>query len=179
MAILPEEFPVILTVFMALGAWRMSKKKVLTRKPSAIETLGTATVLCTDKTGTLTENKMTVASLYNGKDFLSVTKTSSLNSEFHEIIEYGILSSQTNPFDPMEKAITNIGDQYLKGTEHIHKNWDMVKEYPLSKQLLAMSRVFSFKDTQEKIIATKGAPEAIFDLCHLDEINRKRLSHCC
>jgi len=175
MAILPEEFPVILTVFMALGAWRMSKKKVLTRKPSAIETLGTATVLCTDKTGTLTENKMTVAKLYNGMNYLTVTKTDNLSSEFHEIIEYGILSSQINPFDPMEKAITSVGDLYLKGTEHIHKNWEMVKEYPLSKQLLAMSRVFSFRGTQEKIIATKGAPEAIFELCHLDELSRNRL----
>jgi Ca2+-transporting ATPase len=138
MAILPEEFPVILTIFMALGAWRMSKKKVLTRKPSAIETLGTATVLCTDKTGTLTKNKMTVSSLYNGKEFLTVIKDDELNPEFHEIIEYGILSSQTNPFDPMEKAITGIGDLYLKGTEHIHSNWEMLKEYPLSKELLAI-----------------------------------------
>ncbi|NWJ49993.1 MAG: HAD-IC family P-type ATPase, partial [Bacteroidetes bacterium] len=176
MAVLPEEFPVILTVFMALGAWRMSKKKVLTRKPSAIETLGSATVLCTDKTGTLTQNKMTVTSLYNGKDFLTVTKGKDFNSEFHEIIEYGILSSQTNPFDPMEKAITNLGILNLKGTEHIHTNWKMIKEYPLSKEMLAMSRVFSFKGTQEKIIATKGAPEAIFDLCHLDIENKKRLS---
>jgi Ca2+-transporting ATPase len=176
MAVLPEEFPVILTVFMALGAWRMSKKKVLTRKPSAIETLGSATVLCTDKTGTLTQNKMTVTSLYNGQDFLTVTKGKDFHAAFHEIIEYGILSSQTNPFDPMEKAITSLGGLYLKGTEHIHTNWKMIKEYPLSKELLAMSRVFSFKGTQEKIIATKGAPEAIFDLCHLDKENKKRLS---
>ena len=176
MAMIPEEFPVILTVFMALGAWRMSRKKVLTRNPSAIETLGSATVLCTDKTGTLTQNKMTVTSLYNGKNYLTVAKNNEFNSEFHEIIEYGILSSQTNPFDPMEKAITHIGDLYLKGTEHIHKNWEMIKEYPLSKELLAMSRVFSSKGTQEKIIATKGAPEAIFDLCHLDEENKKHLS---
>ena len=176
MAMLPEEFPVILTVFMALGAWRMSKKKVLTRKPSAIETLGSATVLCTDKTGTLTQNKMTVTRLYNGKDFHTVEKSNELNSEFHEIMEFGILSSQTNPFDPMEKAITGMGKLYLKGTEHIHKNWEMIKEYPLSKELLAMSRVFSSKGTKEKIIATKGAPEAIFDLCHLDEKKKKRLS---
>ena len=176
MAILPEEFPVILTVFMALGAWRISRKKVLTRNPSAIETLGSATVLCTDKTGTLTENKMTVSSLYNGKEFLHVKQMNTFKSEFHEIIEYGILSSQTTPFDPMEKAITSIGDLYLKGTEHIHKNWEMVREYPLSKQLLAMSRVFSLKGTQEKIIAAKGAPEAIFELCHLDEESRNRLS---
>ena len=176
MAILPEEFPVILTVFMALGAWRMSKKKVLTRKPSAIETLGSTTVLCTDKTGTLTQNKMTVAKLYNGKDFLTVEKSDDLNSEFKEIIEYGILSSQINPFDPMEKAITGMGDLYLKGTEHIHKDWKMIKEYSLSKELLAMSRVFSSKGTKEKIIATKGAPEAIFELCHLDKKHTKDLS---
>ena len=176
MAILPEEFPVILTVFMALGAWRMSKKKVLTRKPSAIETLGSATVLCTDKTGTLTQNKMTVSMLYNGDQFLSVEKAGELNSDFHEIIEYGILSSQTNPFDPMEKAITRMGELYLKGTEHIHENWEMIKEYALSKELLAMSRVFIHKGTQEKIIATKGAPEAIFDLCHLDDKSKIALS---
>ncbi len=177
MAVLPEEFPVILTVFMALGAWRMSKKKVLTRDPLAIETLGSATVLCTDKTGTLTENKMTVTRLYNGKDFHTVEKSNELNSEFHEIMEYGILSSQTNPFDPMEKAISGMGKLYLKGTEHIHQNWEMIKEYPLSKELLAMSRVFSSKETREKIIATKGAPEAIFELCHLDAKEIKRLSH--
>ncbi|MDP4266106.1 MAG: cation-translocating P-type ATPase [Bacteroidota bacterium] len=169
MAMLPEEFPVILTVFMALGAWRMSKYNVLTRKPSAIETLGSATVLCTDKTGTLTQNKMTVTKLFNGKNFLTVDKSGELKEEFHEIIEYGILSSQTNPFDPMEKAIIKMGDDYLRGTEHIHLNWKMVKEYPLSKKMLAMSRVFTFKGTQEKMIATKGAPEAIFDLCHMDE----------
>ena len=176
MAILPEEFPVILTVFMALGAWRMSKHKVLTRNPSAIETLGTATVLCTDKTGTLTENKMTVTSLYNGKGFISVSKTATLNSEFHEVIEFGILASQNNPFDPMEKAIIRIGDLHLKGTEHLHNNWEMVREYPLSRQLPAMSHVFSFKGTNEKIIATKGAPEAIFELCHMNESDSKRLS---
>jgi len=176
MAVLPEEFPVILTVFMALGAWRMSKKKVLTRDPLAIETLGSATVLCTDKTGTLTENIMTVTKLYNGKDFHTVEKSNELISEFHEIMEFGILSSQTNPFDPMEKAITGMGKLYLKGTEHIHKNWEMIKEYPLSKELLAMSRVFSSKETKEKIIATKGAPEAIFDLCHLNVKEKTRLS---
>jgi len=176
MAMLPEEFPVILTIFMAMGAWHMSKKKVLTRNPSAIETLGSATVLCTDKTGTLTENIMTVTKLYNRKDFHTVEKSNELTPLFHEIMEFGILSSQTNPFDPMEKAITGMGKLYLKGTEHIHKNWEMIKEYPLSKELLAISRVFSSKETKEKIIATKGAPEAIFDLCHLNAKEKTRLS---
>jgi Ca2+-transporting ATPase len=169
MAMLPEEFPVVLTVFLALGAWRMSKKNVLTRKPAAIETLGSATVLCTDKTGTLTQNKMTVTKLFNGKEFIDVKANSIFPETFHEIIEYGILSSQANPFDPMEKAILNTGDLFLQNTEHIHTDWVMEKEYPLSKQLLAMSRLFTNTGTNEKVIAAKGAPEAIFDLCHLEK----------
>jgi len=169
MAMLPEEFPVVLTVFLALGAWRMSKKRVLTRKPAAIETLGSATVLCTDKTGTLTQNKMTVTRLFNGTEFSNMAQVKDIPESFHEIIEYGILSSQVNPYDPMERAILNAGQQYLAGSEHIHYDWVMEKEYPLSKNLLAMSRVFSRTGSSEKVIAAKGAPEAIFDLCHLDK----------
>jgi Ca2+-transporting ATPase len=167
MAMLPEEFPVVLTIFLALGAWRMSKKNVLTRRPAAIETLGSATVLCTDKTGTLTQNKMTVTKLFNGTDFFEVSVKNDFPDPFHEIIEYGILASQNNPFDPMERAIINIGEHFLCNTEHIHTGWNMEKEYPLSKEMLAMSRVFTNTGTNQKIIATKGAPEAIFDLCHL------------
>jgi Ca2+-transporting ATPase len=173
MAMLPEEFPVVLTIFLALGAWRMSKKSVLTRKPAAIETLGSATVLCTDKTGTLTQNKMTVTRLFNGNDFSRVVSGDTFPEPFHQIIEYGILASQVNPFDPMEKAIINIGDQFLQNSEHIHADWVMEKEYPLSKDQLAMSRVFSNTGTKEQVIAVKGAPEAIFDLCHL---NSERIS---
>lgn len=166
MALLPEEFPVVLTIFMALGAWRMSRKNVLTRKPSAIETLGSATVLCTDKTGTLTQNKMAVSLLFNGKNYLDTASGQNLTEEFHEIVEYGILASQTTPFDPMEKAIKHLGDLYLNDTEHIHNDWEMKKEYPLSKELLAMSRVFSKCGDGFHVIAAKGAPEAILDLCH-------------
>lgn len=168
MAILPVEFPVVLSVFIAVGAWRISRKNVLTRNPSAIEKLGSATVLCTDKTGTLTENKMKVAKLYNKNNYWVAEESAGFPEEFHDIIEYGILSSQINPFDPMEKAINNIGESFLKGTEHIHSDWKMVKEYALSKELLAMSRVFRKARTGEMVIAAKGAPEAIFDLCHLD-----------
>lgn len=175
MAMLPEEFPVVLTVFMALGAWRMSKKSVLTRKPAAIETLGSATVLCTDKTGTITQNKMTVTKLYNGVDYLDVKAMSPLPEAYHEIIEYGILASQVTPFDPMESAILNAGNQFLNGTEHLHKDWLMEKEYPLSKEMLAMSRVFTNTGTQQCVIAAKGAPEAIFDLCHLGTEEQSRI----
>ncbi len=176
MAMLPEEFPVVLTVFLALGAWRISKKNVLTRKSSAVETLGSATVLCTDKTGTLTKNKMTVARLYNGRENIDVTDNSRFPEDFHEIIEYGILSSQANPFDPMEKAIALVGDKYLQNTEHIHTDWEMIKEYPLSKDLLAMSRVFRDEEAGKQTIAAKGAPEAIFDLCHLPIERQEELS---
>jgi len=176
MAMLPEEFPVVLTVFMALGAWRISRRNVLTRKPSAIETLGSATVLCTDKTGTLTQNKMTVTKLFNGENFYAVEKATVFPEEFHEIIEYGILSSQANAFDPMEKAILNMGEVHLKNTDHIHIDWEMVKEYPLSKDLLAMSRVFTNRQKTQQTIAAKGAPEAIFDLCHLSEARKNELA---
>ncbi len=176
MAMLPEEFPVVLTVFLALGAWRISKRNVLTRKSSAVETLGSATVLCTDKTGTLTQNKMTVVRLFNGLDFIDVKGKSFFPEEFHEIIEYGILSSQANPFDPMEKAIAVIGENYLKDTEHIHNDWEMIKEYPLSKELLAMSRVFENETDHTQTIAAKGAPEAIFELCHLPGKRQEELS---
>lgn len=169
MAMLPEEFSVVLAVFLALGAWRMSKQNVLTRKPAAIETLGSATVLCSDKTGTLTQNRMTVTWLYNGSEFFSPAADKSFPEKFHEIIEYGMLSSQTNPFDPMEKAILQMSELHLNGTDHIHTDWEMLKEYPLSKDLLAMSRVFRQTGTDEKTIAVKGAPETISDLCHLDE----------
>lgn len=175
MAMLPEEFPVVLTVFLALGAWRMSKRSVLTRKPAAIETLGSATVLCSDKTGTLTQNKMTVSWLYNGSDYFSLAEGKDFPEEFHEIIEYGILSSQTNPFDPMEKAILHMSEKYLQGTEHMHSDWEMHKEYPLSKDLLAMSRVFRQTGTDTQTIAVKGAPEAIFELCHLDARQQQAL----
>jgi len=176
MAMLPEEFPVVLTIFLALGAWRISKKNVLTRKPAAVETLGSTTVLCTDKTGTLTKNKMTVARLYNGTDFMTVHAESTFPEDFHEIIEFGILSSQINPFDPMEQAITIVGEQFLKNTEHLHADWEMIKEYPLSKELLAMSRVFNNIETKTRTIAAKGAPEAIFDLCHLSEERKSELA---
>lgn len=167
MAILPEEFPVVLTIFLALGAWRISKHNVLARNASAIETLGSATVLCTDKTGTLTENKMKVVTLYNGERFWEFAETTNFPEEFHGIIEYGILSSQQNPFDPMEQAISAMGDVFLQNTEHLHADWEMLKEYPLSKKLLAMSRVFRSAATNTRVIAAKGAPETIFDLCHL------------
>ena len=171
MAILPEEFPVVLTIFLALGAWRISKKQVLTRRMPAIETLGSSTVLCVDKTGTLTMNCMSVSRLFAGGEILDVglVLRNSMPEEFHQLIEFSILASQLDPFDPMEKAIKETGDNYLIETEHLHKDWTLVQEYPLSKELLSLSRVWKSSEREEYIIAAKGAPEAIIDLCHFDD----------
>ncbi|MBI5783511.1 MAG: cation-translocating P-type ATPase [Gammaproteobacteria bacterium] len=178
MAILPEEFPVVLTVFLALGAWRIARSQVLTRHMPAVETLGSATVLCVDKTGTLTQNRMSVAQLYANGAYLDVSAPgNALPENFHELVEYAILASQRDPFDPMEKALRELGKQTLAATEHLHDNWSLVREYPLSPQLLALSHVWQARDGGHYVIAAKGAPEAIMDLCHLDaartdELNR-------
>jgi len=171
MAILPEEFPVVLTVFLALGAWRLSKINVLARHVPALEALGATTVLCTDKTGTLTLNRMTVAKCAaEGSSFDCLAQRDTpLPEPFHELLEYAILSCKKDPFDPMEQALLKTGTDDLSGTEHLHQDWELLLEYPLSRELLAMSNVWRSRKGDEYIIAAKGAPEAIFDLCHLGD----------
>jgi Ca2+-transporting ATPase len=178
MALIPEELPVVLTLFLGIGAWRIAKMQVLTRRIPAIETLGAATVLCVDKTGTLTQNRMAVAQLFsNGKQLFCDSSKSALPEDFHEVLEYAILASHRDPFDPMEVAIQDAGKSMLGDTEHLHNNWGLVNEYPLSKELLAMSRVWESKDREHYVIASKGAPEAIADLCHLSDEKIKMLTN--
>jgi Ca2+-transporting ATPase len=178
MAILPEEFPVVLTVFLALGAWRISRNNVLTRRMPAIETLGANTVLCVDKTGTLTLNRMSVDRLFASGEFFRVELDTprAPPERFHRLLEFSILASQTNPFDPMEKALKELGDHYQNLTEHLHGDWTLMREYPLSKELMALSRVWQSPTGEDYIIAAKGAPEAIIDLCHLAEPEAQALS---
>lgn len=167
MALLPEEFPVVLTVFMALGAWRMSKRHVLTRRPPVVETLGSATVLCVDKTGTLTLNRMTVRQLIvDGQTHTCDERP--LPEAFHTIAEFSVLASPIDPFDPMDRAFKELGDKYLSGTSHVHDDWELIREYPLSEKLLALSHVWRSPDGGNYVIAAKGAPEAVGDLCHFD-----------
>ena len=178
MAILPEEFPVVLTVFLALGAWRISQSRVLTRRMPAIETLGSNTVLCVDKTGTLTLNQMSVDRISVDGEFFNVDLSTAKEppEKFHQLIEFSILASQTNPFDPMEKALKKLGDHYQNMTEHLHGDWVFMREYPLSKKLMALSRVWKSPNSEDYIIAAKGAPEAMIDLCHLSEAKTLELS---
>jgi len=168
MSTLPEEFPVILSIFMSLGAWRISQHHVLTRRLDAIETLGATTVLCTDKTGTLTENRMVIHTLYSDGQLLQVHDLNELPEPWHELVEFGILASEKEPFDPMERALHELGQRTLTGSEHLHEKWQIVHEYSLSPEMLAMSHVWQGTDQPHHMVAAKGAPEAIIDLCHLD-----------
>jgi Ca2+-transporting ATPase len=171
MAILPEEFPVVLTVFLAIGAWRISQSQVLTRRMPAIEALGATTVLAVDKTGTLTLNRMAVSRLYASGDFFDVKPGEDRfpPEKFHELIEFSILASQRDPFDPMEKALKEFGERYFGRTEHLHGDWTLMREYPLSRKLMALSHVWKSPSGTDYVIAAKGAPEAIADLCHMDD----------
>ena len=178
MATLPEEFPLVLTVFLVLGAWRMSRSKVLTRRSAAIEALGAVTVMCTDKTGTLTLNRMSVTALVVDGERLGVAPASEpdLPERFHCLVEFAILASRPDPFDPMERAFGELGDRFLSQTEHLHADWTLVHGYPLQPSLLAMSQVWRRKTGGGLVVAAKGAPEAIADLSHLgaEEIERLR-----
>ena len=177
MAMLPEEFPVVLTIFLAMGAWRISQKCVLTRRIPAVESLGAATVLCVDKTGTLTQNRMSISKLVaDGKVFDAADPArQNLPEEFHTLLEFGILASKREAFDPMEKALAELGMRTLGRTEHLHDNWTLVREYPLSPELLALSHVWRAPDGRELVIAAKGAPEAIGDLCHFSPPEQEKL----
>ena len=167
MAILPEEFPVILTVFMALGAWRISRSRVLTRRLPAIESLGSATVLCVDKTGTLTLNQMTLKRLeVEGHSQDLAEEDGTLPDPILELLECAILASRADPFDPMELALQQAGERWLKGTVRLHPDWPLAREYPLAPELLAVTQAWA-GDPQRVTVATKGAPEAVVDLCHL------------
>ena len=168
MAILPEEIPVILTVFLALGAWRISHQKVLTRRVTAVEALGAITVLAVDKTGTLTMNRMAVAELTSGEQHFRPESANVLPEHFHLLAEFAMLATPADPFDPMEKAIQHFGHQWLQGTEHVHDGREPEFEYALSGEILAMTRVFASDEPNVHLLATKGAPEAVADLCHLD-----------
>jgi P-type Ca2+ transporter type 2C len=177
MSLLPEEIPVVLTVFLALGAWRMSQRRVLTRRMPAIEALGAATVLCVDKTGTLTLNRMSVSRLYTGGEFYYVDSIGNptLPQRFHELVRFSVLASETDPYDPMEKAFKELGDRYLTSVEGT-EDWQLVHEYSLSPELLALSHVWKSPESEDHIVAAKGAPEAIASLCHFDGPQSEELS---
>jgi Ca2+-transporting ATPase len=177
MSLLPEEFPLVLTIFLVMGAWRISKTQVLTRRSATIETLGAATVLCSDKTGTLTVNRMSIAELFADGETLQLNanpkKAGQFPDKFLHVIEYGVLASEVHPFDPMEQAFHNLGETFLTSSERLHGDWSLAHEYSLTPQLLAVTHVWKPIAPQptvpaEYVVAAKGAPEAVARLCGLD-----------
>ena len=166
MAMLPEEFPLVLTVFMVMGAWRISRARVLTRRAATIETLGAATVLCTDKTGTLTLNRMSISELRSqGRIYRGEAEPPAW---CRSLIEQGILASAVNPFDPMEKAFHDFGRAHGIDPGELHSGRKLLREYGLRPDLLAVTHVWSGGNDEESLVAAKGAPEAIAGLCRLD-----------
>lgn len=170
MSMIPEELPIVLSIFLGIGAWRIGQKQVLTRRIPAIETLGAANVLCVDKTGTLTQNKMALVHIHAGTEQFNCQPQDVLPESLHQVLEYAILASQDHGNEPMDNALHQAGELFLKDTGHLHQDWALLEEYPLSKDLLAISRVWQSTDktSAHLMIASKGAPEAIADLCHLD-----------
>ena len=177
MAMLPEEFPLVLTVFTVMGAWRLSRSHVLTRRASAIETLGEATVLCTDKTGTLTENRMAIAELRlpTGERFAFDQTNSTMPvqtpPDFVELVSTGALACQPVPVDPMDKAFMALDDCQRSGKTGLRHHGVLERTHGVTSKLLAVTNVWRTTDPNdnERTIAAKGAPEAIASLCLLPQ----------
>ena len=166
LALLPNEIPVVLALFLALGALRLARLGVLARWPAAVESLGSATVLAVDKTGTLTDNRMAVQRLLTWPDLDSWSPGENLDEPWHALVEMAVLASRGDPVDAMELAIQRLAAEHLHGSEHLHPDWPLEREYPLQANLLVVSRLWRDARGQGRL-AAKGASEAIADLCHL------------
>lgn len=173
MSLLPEEFPVVLTIFLAMGAWRIARAGVLTRRASAIETMGSATVLCTDKTGTLTQNRMTVSELWLPDGHAAAHDPNAPDTAFAALLDVAALASAPVPVDPMEVAFHEASGSLAtigRGDR------SLVHTYGLRPELLAMSNVWQDADGAALLtVAAKGAPEAIAQLCRLEPTDRSAL----
>ncbi len=164
MSILPEEIPVAFTTFMAMGAWRLMKMGVVVKQMKTVETLGSATIICIDKTGTITENKMTLAKLYSFANKKTISTTEAFNDNDKELVEIAMWASEPIPFDPMEIALhQSYESQFLEDRRPVFK---IVHEYPLDGKPPMMTHVFQNKNGT-RIIAAKGAPEALLKVSKL------------
>ncbi len=172
MSILPEEIPVAFTTFMALGAWRLMKMGIVVKQMKTVETLGSATVICTDKTGTITENKMSLAKLFVLKSQKISSPDENLGDDEKELIRLAMWSSEPIPFDPMEVALHNAYEKAIEQDER--ELFKMIHEYPLGGKPPMMTHLFENMDGT-RIIAAKGAPEAMINVSHLSDIEKKHI----
>ena len=174
MSILPEEIPVAFSTFLALGAFRLLKNKIIVKQPQYVETLGAATVICVDKTGTITENKMSIACLYDEATKKSLTVSGNIHEDVipGELIEFTMWSSETKPFDPMEQAIHSLyGEMAVQDKRTAYQQ---IHEYPISGSPPMMTHIFQ-NQSGEVIIAAKGAPERILGQSNLTEAEVKEI----
>ena len=172
MSILPEEIPVAFTTFMALGAWRLMKMGIVVKQMKTVETLGSATVICTDKTGTITENKMSLAKLFVLASGKISTPENIVNDDEKELIRLAMWASEPIPFDPMEVALHNAYAKIILADER--PQYKMIHEYPLGGKPPMMTHLFE-NDLGKRIIAAKGAPEALMNACNLSAIEKQQI----
>ncbi len=169
MSVLPEEIPVAFTTFMALGAWKLMREGIIIKRSAIVETLGSTTVICTDKTGTITENSMQLKLLFDFKSNTIFEKKSFGDKRLAELIDYSMWSSEPVPFDPMEKTLHQVYEEtQIKDERHDFK---MVHEYPLEGNPPMMTHIFE-NNRKRRIIAAKGAPEAILSVSNLSTLQK-------
>lgn len=174
MSVLPEEIPVAFTTFMALGAWKLMREGIIIKRSSIVETLGSVTVICTDKTGTITENSMQLIHLYDYKSDTIYEQENFKTKELDELIDYAMWSSEPVPFDPMEITLHKVYEQTQDSDDR--KDYQLFHEYPLEGKPPMMTHLFE-NEQKERIIAAKGAPEAILTVSELSEEERNKIRH--
>lgn len=172
MSVLPEEIPVAFTTFMALGAWKLMREGIIIKRSSVVETLGSTTVICTDKTGTITENSMQLKELYDYKSNKTYQEENYRDVAVSELLTYAMWSSEPVPFDPMEKTIHKHYEQTQPND--LRNSFQMIHEYPLGGKPPMMTHIFK-NSSGERIIAAKGAPEAILTVSNLSESQKLTL----
>lgn len=172
MSILPEEIPMAFTAFMAIGAWRLMKMGILVKQMKTVETLGSATVICIDKTGTITENKMSLAKLF-ALHSQRIVNPNEANEEELSLIKIAMWASEPIPFDPMEIALHDAYSQAYAIDER--PNYNMIHEYPLGGKPPMMTHVFE-NNLGNRIIAAKGAPEALMIVSDLTDTEKQQIN---
>ncbi|MCC3216013.1 cation-translocating P-type ATPase [Chryseobacterium sp. X308] len=172
MSVLPEEIPVAFTTFMALGAWKLMREGIIIKRSSIVETLGSVSVICTDKTGTITENSMKLKHLYDYRSDRIYEEPEFGITALHELIDYAMWSSEPVPFDPMEITLHKVYEQARKPDQR--KNYQLFHEYPLEGKPPMMTHLFE-NEQENRIIAAKGAPEAIISVSDLSEEEKNKI----
>lgn len=175
MSVLPEEFPLVLTVFLAMGAWRISRVGVLTRRMPALESIGATTILAVDKTGTLTENRMQVIAIETRADRTEMQTGVLLGDTAQQVLGIALAASEHAPFDPMERAIHTAARAFASNAVAQLRGMELIREYDLTPELLAVTHVWRAAGADRAYVAVKGAPETVMDLCHLDLSQRAEL----